>query len=397
MKVILFDQKDHFLDLLPLTFLKPISELRVGAFTIKEKWEQRLSTTCFTISEQYLNTLSVSELQDSTYLYINGGACPNDNLISTINHLSIGEGLYLNDYLIAVKSSQLITQTAYINDLVTRKNDVNTDFSFIAHPWDIFKNNKTEIINDTELIKDAYSHSITDPHTITYGKDNIFIDKGVDIKASIINAEDGPIILQKNSQIHEGSIIKGAFVLGESAHVNMGAKIKGDTTIGKFCKVGGEVSNSVFQAYSNKGHDGFIGNSVIGEWCNLGADTNASNLKNNYSNVRIWNYRLERYIQTEMQFCGLIMGDHSKCGINTMFNTATVVGLGANIFGGDFPTKHIPSFSWGGPKSGFQPFLLEKFYEVASLMMERRGISIDSFLKQKIIHCHKSFALSTSK
>ncbi|HEY9117811.1 MAG TPA: glucose-1-phosphate thymidylyltransferase, partial [Roseivirga sp.] len=188
-----------------------------------------------------------------------------------------------------------------------------------------------------------------------------------------------------NAQVHEGAIISGAFALCESSHVNMGAKIKGDTTIGPHSKVGGEIGNSVIFGYSNKGHEGYMGNSVLGEWCNLGADTNTSNLKNNYAMVKLWDYATGRFADTGLQFCGLMMGDHSKCGINTMFNTGTVVGVGANIFGAGYPRNFVPSFSWGGA-TGFVTFQLRKFAEVAEAVMHRRHMEYDQVEQDIIKH-----------
>ena len=251
----------------------------------------------------------------------------------------------------------------------------------ITQPWEIFGHNREQIIADFALLTDGRtSADITDPHTIVYGRENLFIEEGASIRAAIINAEDGPVYIGKNAQIHEGAIIKGAFSLGESSHVNMGAKIKGDTTIGPHSKVGGEISNAVIFGFTNKGHDGFLGNSVIGEWCNLGADTNTSNLKNNYASVKLWSYSNNRFANTGLQFCGLMMGDHAKCGINTMFNTGTVVGVGSNIFGAGFPRNFVPSYAWGGA-SGFTTFQLRKFYEVAAAVMQRRGLELDDIEK----------------
>ena len=257
-------------------------------------------------------------------------------------------------------------------------------FRLIQQPWEIFQYNKEQIEADFAIItKGRTSQPITDPHTIVYGKENVFLEEGATVRAAIINAEKGPVYIGKNAQVHEGAIISGAFALCEGAHVNMGAKIKGDSTVGPHSKVGGEVSNSVIFGYTNKGHDGFLGNSVIGEWCNLGADTNTSNLKNNYAPVKLWNYTSERFVQTGLQFCGLMMGDHAKCSINTMFNTGTVIGVGSNIFGAGFPKNFVPSFSWGGA-SGLITFQPRKFYEVAEAVMQRRGLSFDEAEKEII-------------
>jgi UDP-N-acetylglucosamine diphosphorylase/glucosamine-1-phosphate N-acetyltransferase len=248
--------------------------------------------------------------------------------------------------------------------------------------WRIFQFNPEQIRLDYALITSGKKSSgIQDKHTIVYNESNIFVEEGVSIRAAILNAEDGPIYLGKNSIVQEGAIIKGPFALCEGSTVGMGSKMRGDTTVGPHSKVGGEISNSVIFGYSNKGHDGFIGNTVIGEWCNLGADTNTSNLKNNYENVKLWNYAKGGFTDTGLQFCGLMMGDHSKCGINTMFNTGTVVGVSANIFGDGFPRNFIPSFSWGGA-NGFTTYQIKKAYETAQKVMERRKVVLDDIEKE---------------
>jgi UDP-N-acetylglucosamine diphosphorylase/glucosamine-1-phosphate N-acetyltransferase len=252
----------------------------------------------------------------------------------------------------------------------------NNAITLIDQPWKIFQYNASQIKSDFAFItRGRESAGVLDRHTKTYGTENIFVEEGADIKAAILNAESGPIYIGKNAVVQEGSIIRGSFALCEGATVNMGAKMRGDSTVGPYCKVGGEVSNSVLFGYSNKGHDGFLGNSVLGEWCNLGADTNASNLKNNYDQVKLWSYAKKGFISTGQQFCGLMMGDHSKCGINTMFNTGTVIGVSANIFGDGYPRNFIPSFSWGGA-AGFITHQLSKVYETAERVMSRRQVEL---------------------
>jgi UDP-N-acetylglucosamine diphosphorylase/glucosamine-1-phosphate N-acetyltransferase len=247
----------------------------------------------------------------------------------------------------------------------------------IDEVWKIFQHNGNQIRADFEILTAGRkSNPITDIHTRVYGAENIFIEEGVSLRAALLNAENGPIYLGKNSQVQEGALIKGPFALCEGSHVNMGAKVRGDTTVGPFSKIGGEVSNSVIFGYANKSHDGFLGNSVLGEWCNLGADTNTSNLKNNYENVKLWSYAKEGFKDTGLMFCGLMMGDHSKCGINTMFNTGTVVGVSANIFGDGYPRNFIPSFAWGGA-AGFTTFQLNKALDTASKAMSRRSMVLD--------------------
>jgi len=266
--------------------------------------------------------------------------------------------------------------------------------TLIDQTWRIFQFNAAQIrVDYTLLTSGRKSAGVQDKHTIVYNESNIFVEEGVTIRAAVLNAEDGPIYFGKNSVIQEGALIKGPFALCEGSTVNMGGKMRGDTTVGPFSKVGGEVSNSVIFGYSNKGHDGFLGNSVLGEWCNLGADTNTSNLKNNYENVKLWNYAKGGFTDTGLQFCGLMMGDHSKCGINTMFNTGTVVGVSSNIFGDGFPRNFIPSFSWGGA-SGFSVYQLKKAYDTAEKAMERSHVVLDDLEKEILA---KVFELTAGK
>jgi UDP-N-acetylglucosamine diphosphorylase/glucosamine-1-phosphate N-acetyltransferase len=258
--------------------------------------------------------------------------------------------------------------------------------TLIDRPWKIFSQNGNQLkIDFVVLTAGRRSAPINDPHTVVYGKENIFIEEGVYIRSAILNAETGPIYLGKDSIVQEGAIIRGSFALCEGGHVNMGAKIRGDVTVGPFSKVGGEVSTSVLFGYSNKAHDGFLGCSVLGEWCNLGADTNTSNLKNNYDLVKLWRHGSQSYESTGLQFCGLMMGDHSKCSINTMFNTGTVVDVSSNVFGEGFPQNYVPSFSWGGAKDA-QVYKLDKALETAQRVMARRNVELNSVEKEILTH-----------
>ena len=383
MNIILFDTPKSRAKLLPLTFTRPEAEMRVGILTISEKWEKRLNAEVSFLVPEYLHAKYPTSYQEIN-LYISGSVCPNKELTEAILKLENEEGLEINGELVALKSKGKYTFGQTLRATSLQPTEIQC--TQIANYWDIFLQNRAEIIADFSLVtKGRKSQPITDPHTIVYGKENIFIEAGAKIKAAILNAEDAPIYIGKNAQIHEGAIIKGAFALGESAHVNMGAKIKGDTTVGKFSKVGGEISNSVIFGYTNKGHDGFLGNSVLGEWCNLGADTNTSNLKNNYSQMKSWCYDRESFIKTEQQFLGLIMGDHTKCSINSMFNTGTVVGVAANIFGAGFPRKFVPSFAWGGAK-GFETTRIKDAFEIAQKVMERRNINLTETDKEILTH-----------
>ncbi|MCP4457021.1 MAG: glucose-1-phosphate thymidylyltransferase [Cytophagales bacterium] len=359
--------------LLPLTYTRPITDLRVGILTISEKWGKRLGGSSVSFkTEGYLQNLFPSEKSNES-LSINANLLPNQDLIKTIQNLKTNQELWNAETFLASKGDAL------------EKIEFSGEVNLIEYPWDIFRLNKQEIEADYDLLTEGRtSQPITDQHTKTYGN-RIFLEEGVQTKAAILNSEEGAIYLGKNSRVHEGAIIRGSFALGEEAHVNLGAKIKGDTTVGPFCKVGGEVSNSVFYAHSSKGHDGFLGNSVIGEWCNLGADTNNSNLKNNYANVKMWDFESEGFKDTGLQFCGLIMGDHSKCGINTMFNTGTTVGVSANIYGTGFSRTIIPSFAWGGA-NGFNTYLMKKAFETAELVMQRRNKSLTEEDKEVLTH-----------
>lgn len=361
MQIDLFDPKDIRANLLPFTYTRPVADIRVGILKIAEKWHSYGFQTGF----DTVDYLSEKFQSVNSSLKVNGALCPDDAVVEAIRALKSGEELTHDGHILA----------AYGETSSTIHYD--HEVSLITQPWDIFTSNKAQIEADFPRVTSGrVSQPVTDPHTIVYGKENLFIEEGATIRAAIINAENGPVYIGKNAKVHEGAIIKGAFALCEESQVNMGAKIKGDSTIGPYSKVGGEVGNSVIFGYSNKGHEGYLGNSVIGEWCNLGADTNTSNLKNNYAPVKLWSYSKGGFANTGLQFCGLIMGDHAKCGINTMFNTGTVVGVGANVFGPGYPRNFIPSFSWGGA-NGFITFQTRKFYEVARAVMVRRNMDFD--------------------
>ena len=333
MYIVLQDDPVLKKQLYPLTMLKPIWKLRIGILTIEEKWRQISK-----LSVETKRTDKFPKADPSEYITINSSVLPDRNVWETIKSLSFGQELVDSEgVIIASFGNETLAQVLF-------EGKINS----ISRPWHISQLNATEIIRDFSLVTSGRkTNTIDDKGTIIYG-DKIFIEKGATITASSLNSTTGPIYIGKNARLEEGSIVRGPFAACESSTIKIGAKIRENNTIGPHCKVGGEMSNSVIQGYSNKSHDGFMGDSVIGEWCNLGADTNISNLKNNYSLVRSWSYAEESMIDTGLQFSGLIMGDHSKCAINTMFNTGTVVGTAANIFGAGFPPKFIPSFTWGG-------------------------------------------------
>lgn len=370
MQVILFDdsQTEH---LSPFTLTRAAADIRCGILTIAEKWAHHLGTSIAILAQAHLSAKYVTQLS-SDNLFINGRALPSQQLLTAIHQLKEGEALMQSDVLLAFKGPELISTPSHIIPF-----EGAVLISRIHH---IFTYNAQEIENDFALLTKGKTSEPLSASNTHFGKHPIFLEKGVKAEAAIFNTTDGPIYLGLDSEVMEGAMIRGPFALCEHASVKMGAKIYTGTTIGPHSKVGGEVSNSVIFGYSNKGHDGFLGNSVLGEWCNLGADTNNSNLKNNYEDVKLWNYVTQNFERTGLQFCGLMMGDHSKCGINTMFNTGTVVGVSANIFGSGFPRNFVPSFSWGGA-SGFETYLPKKAFQTAEKVMQRRGLSLSEIDK----------------
>jgi UDP-N-acetylglucosamine diphosphorylase/glucosamine-1-phosphate N-acetyltransferase len=375
MNILLFDHPEIRRSLLPLTFTRPVADIRLGIMTISEKWAHEFnhSVSCFT--QDYLSTKYPAVIQEDN-LYINGALCPDQQLLKKIGNLSTGSGLRQGDITIAFRSGPFDSPDE-LAGVVRQCDAYENSMTLIRNTWQLFLSNGDQIRADYQrMVSGRTSQPLLDPHTIVYNEDNIFIEEGVQIKASIINAENGPVYLGSNSEIQEGTIIQGPFALGNHAQLRLGGKMRPNTTVGPYCKIGGEVGNVIFQSNSNKAHEGFLGNCVIGSWCNLGADTNNSNLKNNYSNVRLWNYHEDEFVDTGLQFCGVIMGDHSKSSINTMFNTGTVVGVCANIHGAGFPAKFIPSFVWGGTETTAE-YNFEKACGTAAKVMERRSLPLD--------------------
>lgn len=368
MNYILFDGPSRN-QLLPFTFTRPVAEIRVGILTIREKWELYLGYTTTTITEDYLSDkYPMVEMENN--ILINASFLPNGELAERIKSLEENQAIFKDDQVIAFYTKEAQEDIDFSNYEAIEFND---DVITIENTWDIFQKNGIAIQEDFEMLTHSKKSQVI-PNTVqVIQSENIFIEEGASLQFVTLNASNGPIYIGKNAEIMEGSVIRGPFALCEGATVKLGAKIYGPTTVGPFSKVGGEVNNSVLFGYSNKGHDGFLGNSVLGEWCNIGADSNNSNLKNNYAEVRLWNYESENFARTGLQFCGLMMGDHSKCGINTMFNTGTVVGVSANIFGSGFPRNFVPSFSWGG-NSGFTTYNTNKAFEVAEVVMSRRNV-----------------------
>lgn len=362
--VVLFDDPILKTDLLPFTFTRPVSEIRCGILTLTEKWEMELQGNYSYLTTPYLKDKYPLTLS-SDNLYINGSLIPTEELLTAIAGLQPDDALYAaDDQLLAIRTPEEWhpeDKTGNFNACVFEKNIVQ-----IAKKWHIHQLNGGQIAMDLQRLKKKITFvPLSDPFTHCYHPDNIFIEERAVIRASVLNATDGPIYIGKGAVVQEGSSIQGPFAMGEGAVLAQGSKIRPNTTVGPFCKVGGEVNNSVFFANSNKGHDGYLGNSIVGEWCNLGANTNNSNLKNDYSNVRLFSYTTGELEDTGLANCGLYMGDYSKSGINTMFNTGTVVGVHANVFGAGFQDKHIPSFSWGGKAEGYSPYRLDKALLVA--------------------------------
>jgi UDP-N-acetylglucosamine diphosphorylase/glucosamine-1-phosphate N-acetyltransferase len=355
--------------LLPFTYTRPVADIRVGILTIREKWETHLGGTTTTITEDYLSEkYPMVELEEN--VLINASFLPNAELTAMIQDLKPKQAIFADDEIIAFHATDEQDEVDFDTyDIISYEQECLR----IENTWDIFSKNAEAIQADFDLItSDRTSQPI--PATVNViAPENIFIEEGATLNFCTLNASFGPIYIGKDAEIMEGSVVRGALAMCENSVLKLATKIYGATTLGPYCKVGGEVNNSVLMGYSNKGHDGFLGNSVLGEWCNIGADSNNSNLKNNYAPVRLWSYETENFAKTGLQFCGLMMGDHSKCGINTMFNTGTVIGVNANIFGSGFPRNFVPSYSWGGA-SGFTTYLTKKAFEVAKVVMSRRNI-----------------------
>jgi UDP-N-acetylglucosamine diphosphorylase/glucosamine-1-phosphate N-acetyltransferase len=370
MNIILFD--NNRADFFPLSMTRPISSFRFGILTIIEKWQAYFSSVSVS-TEDYLSNKFPADINDDN-IWVSSQVIPCQSIVTELKNLRKGESLKKDSLLIAFRNSEFINKGLNIVQS-------NVKITYLSKLTDIFCFNGEQIIEDLKLmfldnlkLKGALDKlEKIKKSNIIIGKNLIYVEEGAKLEQCILNTTDGPIYIGKDAEIMEGSMIRGPFAMCNNSVVKMGTKIYGPTTIGPYCKVGGEINNSVFFGFSSKAHDGFLGNSVIGEWCNLGADTNNSNLKNNYENVKLWNYNLESFTDTELQFCGLIMGDHSKCGINSMFNTGTIIGVGVNIFGSGFPRNFIPSFSWGGA-SGFAMHKKQKFFNTVEKVMKRRDI-----------------------
>ncbi|QNK61438.1 glucose-1-phosphate thymidylyltransferase [Pedobacter sp. PAMC26386] len=375
MNINLFDDQTA-LSLRPLTFTRPVADLRIGILTIAEKWEKYSSAVPGFCTVGYL-AVKYKMRQDAD-IYINGSVCPDINLFGAIAALQSGEVLLQGNTILAYKANPGETLSLAAGTLLHPVSYSGT-FTRIVFPEDIFKYNDVQLRADFDLLtKGRVSAKLSGTNTVL--GDQIFLEEGVQAECATFNTLTGPVYLGKNSMVWEGSHIRGSFALGEGSRVKMGTKIYGQTTIGPFSTVGGEINNAVIWGYSSKGHEGYLGNSVMGQWCNIGADTNNSNLKNNYAEVKLWDYEQTTFRKTGLQFCGLIMADHVKCGINTMFNTGTVVGVSANVFGSGYPRNFIPDFAWGGPQE-FDVYSIEKMFETTEKVFERKNVEFNQIEK----------------
>ena len=369
--VIFYDLPRVHADLLPMTFTRPVADFRIGITTIREKWAMMLPQDCrygYRTVGFLVKKYKAEEIDDN--LFIAGNVVPNPALVEEVLRLEIGEALFKGDDFIAYRG---VSPDMHADNYM--KKEYNGECLVLHYLFDIFLNNGAVIKQDFEMIANGRtSCALSASNTVIGDPGLVFVEEGAYVEGAFLNTNGGPIYIGKDAQVMEGSCVRGPMALCEHSNINMGSKIYSDTTIGPWSKVGGELNNVVVFGYSNKAHDGFLGNAVIGEWCNIGAGTNASNLKNDYSKIRVWNYPDHTFMRTDLQFCGLIMGDHSKVGINCMFNTATVVGVGVNIHGSGFPRTFIPSFSEGSPVGGFTDVQLKKFFDIANRAMARRGL-----------------------
>lgn len=377
MNIILFDDQNS-LHLQPFTFTRPVAAIRIGILSIQEKWQNYLPEAKISyLTRDYLQTKFPMITSDDN-IWVNAALLPNEELVEKIKSIQVNQS-YSN-------ASNLMMKRCLNIDDVCSDEQINIDKAYLSAPHQIFSYNDQELRKDFALLtRNRKSLKLNASNTLIGDEKDLFIEEGAIVNAAILNASSGPIYIAKDAEVMEGSMIRGPFYLGEHSQTKMGTKIYGATTIGPHSKVGGELNNVVLFGYSNKAHDGFIGNAVIGEWCNIGADSNNSNLKNNYAEVKLWSYATNNFKKTGLQFCGLMMGDHAKCGINTMFNTGTVVGVGSNVFGSGFPRNFIPDFSWGGAQ-GMEEFALNKMFEVATKVYERRGLDFDQVEKDILLN-----------
>lgn len=387
MKQLVFSDAQYWEDFQPLSFTRPIAEMRVGILTFKERWQKLLEIESVSyITEDYLqNKFPKPEPKESLFIVPN--FIPSETIIPQIKNLKMGQALVYENEIVAAHLNMDNFSLNQIEEMI----DIEEELIFFKKPWDLFTHNEKAIDFDFDfLTKDKTSQELSPTNGFLGNSEDLFIEKGAHIEFSTINCKSGKVYIGKNVEIMEGSMVRGPFALCDHSKINMGAKIYGATTIGPYCKIGGEINNVVVFGYSNKGHDGFLGNSVIGEWCNLGADTNSSNLKNDYGKVKIWSYKDKKFINSDLQFLGIIMGDHSKTAINTQLNTGTVIGVAANIFRSGFLPNLVKSFSWGGFADD-EKILLKKSLETANIVMERRNCELSEEDKETLGYIHDNF------
>lgn len=378
--IVLFDTEASHMNLLPLSYTRPVCDFRVGITTVRDKWERMLPGSYRVLPVEYLRTKfsdCEAELEDA--LFVAGALLPVGDLPARLASLRPGEAVMDGDELVAYRGSRADFEARDFEVVLA----LDHPGSRVRFVYDVFLRNGEMIAMDYRLLTAGRESQPLDDSNMWIGprKDAdgfplIFIEEGATVEGATINTKDGPVYIGRDVQVMEGACVRGPLGLCERSKVKMGAKVYGATTLGPYCKVGGEVDNVVIFGYSNKAHDGYLGSAVVGEWCNLGAGVNCSNLKNDYSKIRIWNYAQHTFMRTDLQFCGLIMGDHSKAGVNCMFNTATVVGVGVNVHGAGFPRVFIPSFLEGSPAGGFTHVPMKKFIEIAERVMARRGKSV---------------------
>ncbi|MHA7877948.1 MAG: putative sugar nucleotidyl transferase [Bacteroidota bacterium] len=399
MNIVLFDTSQSRRLLKPFSYTRALAKIRMGIGTIEEKWKHYLKGDYSFLTTSYLrNKFPCVEAQEN--LCINSTVCPDQVLVEAIRNLKHHQKLVKDDVLIATLCDRSVLQD-FQNDDFSAPQLQSVSFepplTQIRNNWDIFLINEQEIRKDFKrMCQSRTTQRIQDQHTIVYNEADIFLEEGVSIKAAILNAESGPIYIGNNAVIQEGAIIKGPVAICEGAQISAGARISNKTTIGPYAKAGGDVSSSVILGYSNKAHHGFMGNSVIGEWCNLGAGTSTSNLRNDYANIKIWDEQRDAFETTEIQFCGLFMGDHSKCAIGTTFDAGTIVGISTNLVGTGLFNKVIPSFTWGMPSSRIQTYQLEKALEAAERMMQRRMVQLTEIDKKVLAHIFLATAIYRS-
>ena len=374
--LILFDSEARK-HLLPLSATRPMADMRIGAFTIREKWEHALQGTVSYMTKDYLSERFPIRIGFKNHL-INAGLLPTPSLCEKIMSLQLNEALIKDDELIAACLSEAqieqLVSNADVEELEALEMPNDIELKQVRQLWDLLKWNDSELTKDIEILcHNKKSVTISNTNTII-GSGKVFLSPGASMEACTVNTTKGPVYIAEGVEVMEGCLLRGPLYVGPNSIVKMGAKIYGPTAIGPGCRVGGEITRSIFFGNSNKAHEGYLGDSVLGEWCNIGADSNNSNLKNNYSEVKLWDYSVERFVPTGMQFCGMFMGDHAKCGINTMFNTGTVVGVFANVFGAGYQRNFIPDFSWGGPDSAHRTYKLAEAVATASTVVKRRNL-----------------------